>query len=166
MIDCINESQLKNFLWTDPGWFIYQLEVRIWFWSSAARPPTSCTWALPLCILFLFGELIPSPPLPPRPRSLIGEFTVYKELINWIKLFIVFYTYLLFLWVLLFSAFLVFFGSMCARSKKCIFIWLSIYLPHALIVVCTSTLVKIMLWSKIAAHECRQRFHPTTFRNF
>ena len=23
--------------WTDPGWFIYQLEVRIWFWSSAAK---------------------------------------------------------------------------------------------------------------------------------
>ena len=25
---------------TDPGWFIYQLEVRIWFWSSPAWPPT------------------------------------------------------------------------------------------------------------------------------
>ena len=104
---------------------------------------------------------------PPSPaRELNRGFTVYKELINWIKLFIVFYTYLLFLWVFLFPTFLVFFGSMCARSKKCIFIWLSIYLPHVLIVVCTSTLVKIMLWSKIAAHECRQRFLPTTFRNF
>ena len=70
------------------------------------------------------------------------RFTVYKELINWIKLFIVFYTYLLFLWVLLFSTFLVFFGSMCARSKKCIFICLCIYLPHVLIVL----------------YECRQRF--------
>ena len=27
-------------MWTDPGWFIHQLEVRIWFWSSAAWPPT------------------------------------------------------------------------------------------------------------------------------
>ena len=25
---------------THPGWFIYQLEVRIWFWSSFAWPPT------------------------------------------------------------------------------------------------------------------------------
>ena len=41
-------------MWTDPGWFIYQLEVRICFWSSAAWPPTSCTWAFPLCILVFF----------------------------------------------------------------------------------------------------------------
>ena len=27
-------------MWTDPGWFIYQMEVRICFWSSAAWPPT------------------------------------------------------------------------------------------------------------------------------
>ena len=25
-------------MWTDPGWFIYQLEVRIWIWSSASWP--------------------------------------------------------------------------------------------------------------------------------
>ena len=31
MVDCINQSQLYSFLWTDPGWFIYQLEVRIVF---------------------------------------------------------------------------------------------------------------------------------------
>ena len=44
---------------TDPGWFIYQLEDRISFWSSAAWPKTSCTWAFPLCNLVLYGELIP-----------------------------------------------------------------------------------------------------------
>ena len=126
---------------------------------------SSCFWRTDTIVVSKLNT--PPPPLPPSPaRGLNRGFTVYKELINWIKLFIVFYKYLLFLRVLLFSTFLVFFGSMCARSKKCIFIWLSIYLPHVLIVVCTSTLVKIMLWSKIAAHECRQRFHPTTFRNF
>ena len=26
-------------MWTNPGWFIYQLEVRIWFWSSGVWPP-------------------------------------------------------------------------------------------------------------------------------
>ena len=26
-------------MWTDPGWFIYQLEVWIWFWSLVAWPP-------------------------------------------------------------------------------------------------------------------------------
>ena len=105
---------------------------------------------------------IPPPPSQISPRLYWGvlnrRFTGYKELINWTKLFIVFCTYLLFLWVLLFSTFLVLFGSMCARSKKCIFICLCIYLPHVLIVLYTSTLVKIILWSKIAAHECRQRF--------
>ena len=126
---------------------------------------SSCFWRTDTIVV----SKLNTPPRPPPPspaRGLNRGFTVYKELINWIKLFIVFYKYLLFLRVLLFSTFLVFFGSMCARSKKYIFIWLSIYLPHVLIVVCTSTLVKIMLWSKIAAHECRQRFHPTTFRNF
>ena len=61
-------------MWTDPGWFNYQLEVRIWFWSSPARPKTSCTWAFPLCILVLYGELMPSsflnymsPPLSNKP---------------------------------------------------------------------------------------------------
>ena len=99
---------------------------------------------------------MPPPPRPPSPaRGLNRGFTVYKELINWIKLFIVFYTYLLFLWVLLFSTFLVFFGSMRARSKKCIFIWL-----------CAIDTGQNNVMVKIAAHECRQRFHPTTFRNF
>ena len=37
-------------MWTDPGWFIHQLKVRICLWSSA----------FPLCILVLYGELIPS----------------------------------------------------------------------------------------------------------
>ena len=27
-------------MWTNPGWFIYQVEVRIWFWSSASWPST------------------------------------------------------------------------------------------------------------------------------
>ena len=48
-----------NFVWTDLGWFIY-LEVLIWFWSSGAWPKTFCTWAFPLCILVVYGELIPS----------------------------------------------------------------------------------------------------------
>ena len=39
-------------MWTDPGWFIPQLEVRICFWSSAAWPPTSSTWAFPLGLYF------------------------------------------------------------------------------------------------------------------
>ena len=33
------------------------------FWSSVGLPPTSCTWAFPLCILVLYGELIPPFPL-------------------------------------------------------------------------------------------------------
>ena len=31
MIDCINQSRLQNFEWTDPGWFIHQLEAQICF---------------------------------------------------------------------------------------------------------------------------------------
>ena len=27
-------------MWTDLGWFIYQLDIQIWFWSLAAWPPT------------------------------------------------------------------------------------------------------------------------------
>ena len=46
-------------MWSDLGQFIHQLEVRICFWSSATWPPTSCTWALPLCIIVLYGERIP-----------------------------------------------------------------------------------------------------------
>ena len=49
-----------DFVRTDPGWFIYQLEDRIGFRSSAAWPKISCTWAFPLFILVLYGELIPS----------------------------------------------------------------------------------------------------------
>ena len=30
------------------------------FWSSTTWPLTSCTWAFPLCIVLLYGELIPS----------------------------------------------------------------------------------------------------------
>ena len=69
----IYQSQLLNSVQTDPGWFIYQMEVQIWFWSSAAWPPTSCTWAFLLYILVLYEELIPSsflnwisPPPPPK----------------------------------------------------------------------------------------------------
>ena len=32
MIDCINQSWLLNFVWTDPGWFFYQLEDWIVFY--------------------------------------------------------------------------------------------------------------------------------------
>ena len=39
---------------------LYELEVRICFWSSAAWLPTSCTWAFPHCIQVFYGELIPS----------------------------------------------------------------------------------------------------------
>ena len=39
-------------MWTNLGWFIYQLEV--WFWSSAAWPKTSRTWAFPRCIIVFF----------------------------------------------------------------------------------------------------------------
>ena len=61
MVDCINQSQLENFLWADLGWFIFQLEVQICFWSLAAYwPPTSCTWAFPLFFLVFYGELTPS----------------------------------------------------------------------------------------------------------
>ena len=38
---------------------LYQLEVRICFWSSATWLPTSCTWAFPHCIQVFYGELIP-----------------------------------------------------------------------------------------------------------
>ena len=31
MIDCINQSRLWNFVWTDSRWFIYQLEVQMGF---------------------------------------------------------------------------------------------------------------------------------------
>ena len=81
MVDCINQSRLSggsrrsllrllNIVWTDLGCFIHQLEVLICFRTSAVRPPTSCTWAFPLCILVLYGELIPSSLLnwiPPPP---------------------------------------------------------------------------------------------------
>ena len=59
------DNQFNNkwetvFTWTDPVWFIHMLEVQICFWSLAAWPPTSCACALPLCVLVLYGELIPS----------------------------------------------------------------------------------------------------------
>ena len=38
-------------MWTGPGLFIHKLEIRTWFWASAAWPPTSCSWTSPLCIL-------------------------------------------------------------------------------------------------------------------
>ena len=38
-------------MWTGPGFFIHKPEIRTWFWSAAAWPPTSCSWASPLCIL-------------------------------------------------------------------------------------------------------------------
>ena len=41
-------------MWTDPRWFIHQLEVRICFWSSTAWPSTFWIWAVPFCILVFF----------------------------------------------------------------------------------------------------------------
>ena len=35
------------------------IQAGVYFWSSAAKLPTSCTWAFPPCILVLYGELIP-----------------------------------------------------------------------------------------------------------
>ena len=43
MIDCIDQSQLLNSMWTAPGWFIHQLEVQIYFWSLAEWPPSFST---------------------------------------------------------------------------------------------------------------------------
>ena len=65
-------------MWTDLEWFIFQLEVRICFWSSAAWPATSCTWAFPLCILgylwrtdtIVFSKLNKPPPLKCPPSLL------------------------------------------------------------------------------------------------
>ena len=58
----LSPPSLLRIIWInyDLGWFIHQLEVRICFGSSSAWPPTSCTWAFPLCIIILYGELIPS----------------------------------------------------------------------------------------------------------
>ena len=39
-----------------PVWFIYELEVWIWFWSPASWPPTSCAWAFPVCSLVLYKD--------------------------------------------------------------------------------------------------------------
>ena len=43
----------------DTVWFIHELEVRIWFWSSALWPSTSCASSFPLRALVLYGEMIP-----------------------------------------------------------------------------------------------------------
>ena len=64
----------------DTVWFIHELEVRIWFWSSALWPSTSCASSFPLRALVLYGEMIPqsslnqiSPPPPPTTLSNVLE---------------------------------------------------------------------------------------------
>ena len=50
MRDCINQLWLWNFLWTDLGWFSYQLEFQIWFdpqllaWEQALRGTLAVGW--------------------------------------------------------------------------------------------------------------------------
>ena len=73
MTDRINQSRFQKFVWTDPGWFIYQLEVRIWLWSLAERPPTFLYLSFSICILVLYGEQIPLSFLNQRsPQSLLS----------------------------------------------------------------------------------------------
>ena len=64
------------------GWFILVLEVQICFWSLAAWTPASCTWAFPLCIPVLYGELIP-----PSSLSLISP--PFKERFGSSDLFLI-----------------------------------------------------------------------------
>ena len=82
MTDCINLSRLLNFSLNNPGWFIYQLEVRIWFWSLAAWLPTY--FYLSLSTLYsrslwrtntiVFSKLNKPPPSPPQtPGGLIED---------------------------------------------------------------------------------------------
>ena len=82
MTDCINLSRLLNFPWTDLGWFIYQLEVRIWFWSSAAWPPTlyylslstmysRSLWRTNTIVFSVLNK--PLSPLPPPQGGLIED---------------------------------------------------------------------------------------------
>ena len=69
----------------DTVWFIHELEVRIWFWSSALWPSTSCASSFPLRALVLYGEMIPqsslnqiSPPPPPH-HSLKRSWNKYPR---------------------------------------------------------------------------------------
>ena len=73
-------------MWTDPGWFIYLLEVWIWFWSLAAWPLTflylsfstlysSCLWRTDTVI---FSKLIKPRSFSNKPGGLDRGFTVIK----------------------------------------------------------------------------------------
>ena len=53
MIDCINQSRLWNFVWTDSGWFIYQLEVQMGF-----NPPKGKGGGIILVQQIWFGEVL------------------------------------------------------------------------------------------------------------
>ena len=77
-------------MWTDPGWFIYQLEVRIWFLSSASWPKnflylsfsTSYSSSLWRTDTIVFCELDKAPPplnglkISKPPGGLNGGFTL------------------------------------------------------------------------------------------
>ena len=88
-------------MWTDPGWFIYQLDIQIWFWSSAAWPPTflfssfatlysSSLWRTDT-IVFSKLNKSPSQICPPSngleinklPREVNRGFTVDQESSQW-----------------------------------------------------------------------------------
>ena len=103
-------------MWTDPWWFIYQLEVQIWFWSSAAWPPTFLYWSFSTLYASSLWRtdtiVVPKlnnnpPPTPPKnkPPSLLSApsnrlqinkppgrgqlkrgFTVYRLHWSWISL--------------------------------------------------------------------------------
>ena len=84
----------------DTVWFIHELEVRIWFWSSALWPSTSCASSFPLRALVLYGEMIPQSslnqisPLPPTttlsnvleintPREAYRDTVSYGTALTW-----------------------------------------------------------------------------------
>ena len=63
---------------TNPVWFIHALEVRICFWSSAARSPTSYAWELSLCVKFFLKNWYP---LQMSPQGELDRgFTVFSTL--------------------------------------------------------------------------------------
>ena len=60
--------------WTDPGWFIHQLEVQIYFWSLATWPPSFSTLyssSLWRTDTIVFAELNKHP-LSNKPPSLVS----------------------------------------------------------------------------------------------
>ena len=61
MIECINQSRLSGDYCDYKAYLHWSRMVYSQvFLSSAAWPPSSCTWTFPLCILVLYEELTPS----------------------------------------------------------------------------------------------------------